>query len=331
MVRYGIAGFGKHAVKRLMPGFALAKNSRALALSRRDLAAAEQSAKGHGLPFAFASTEELAACKDVDAVFIASPDSLHLADTLTAVRHSKAVLCEKPMAMSAAECRQMVDAARSAGVKLGIAHVMRFEESTRRVREIVARGALGSVLHARVEFHYAVAGHPRKWIVDPSLACGGPMADVGIHCIDTLRFILQDEVAAVSTSAVQDEHSGPFEAMGVMTLEFSRGTLATVCVSSRAEYRTPLEIAGTAGSLYAKDALNVEHPIELETKIGGEIRTEALSNHLAYAHQVDAFSDWVEGKGAFPVPGEDGWRNQLVLEAAYKSWKSGEKEAVGRG
>jgi predicted dehydrogenase len=221
----------------------------------------------------------------------------------------------------------MVRAADSAGLLLGVAQVMRFEESVRRAREIVGSGALGELLHSRVEFHYAVSGHPRTWIVDPTLACGGPMADVGVHCIDTLRYILQDEIVAVSTSAIADKDSGLFEAAAVMTLEFSRGTLGTVIVSSRAAYRTPLEILGTAGSLYARDALNVEYPITLVVTKDGISEEEQVSNHLAYALQVDAFSDALEGKAPFLIPGEEGWRNQLVLEAAYRSWKSGKKES----
>ena len=331
MVRYGIAGFGKHAVKRLMPGFALAKKSQVVALSRRNQNDAEASAREHGIPLAFASAEEMCRSAEVDAVFVASPDSLHLQDTLTALRHGKAVLCEKPFAMNASEAEKMAQAAKAAGLVLGVAQVMRFEESVRRFREIVANGEVGKVLHARAEFHYPVVGHSREWIVDPSLACGGPMADVGIHCIDTLRFILQDEVASVSTTAMSDEHSGPFEAAGVISLEFARGTLATVIVSSRAAYRTPLEIVGMAGSVYAKDALNVEYPITLTVNRGGKIQQEEVSNHLAYALQVDAFSDAVEGRAPFVASGEDGVRNQFILDAVYRSWRNGSTQSVVPG
>src|SRR5271169_707988 len=119
MIRFGIAGFGLHAVKRLMPGFANARNCRVTALSRRDRERAWESAREFGVEHAFTSTAELCACPDVDAVFIATPDAIHLADVLEAVRHRKPALVEKPMAMNASEARQMVDAARNAGVLLG--------------------------------------------------------------------------------------------------------------------------------------------------------------------------------------------------------------------
>jgi 1,5-anhydro-D-fructose reductase (1,5-anhydro-D-mannitol-forming) len=116
-----------------------------------------------------------------------------------------------------------------------------------------------------------------------------------------------------------------------LTLEFSRGTLGAVMVSFRAEYRTPIEIVGETGVLRADDALNVEKPINLQLLRGGTIiETETLSNHSAYARQVDAFAAAVEGKSEFPVPGEEGWQNQILLDAAYRSVKSGETEEVKR-
>ena len=121
MVRFGIAGFGLHAVKRLMPGFALAGNCRVTALSRRDLEKAKASAREYAVPQAFSSTAELCKSADVDAVFVTSPNSIHLEDVLTAIDAGKPVLCEKPMGMSAQECRQMVESARKAKVLLGVA------------------------------------------------------------------------------------------------------------------------------------------------------------------------------------------------------------------
>jgi predicted dehydrogenase len=144
-----------------------------------------------------------------------------------------------------------------------------------------------------------------------------------------LRFILQDEVVGVSATANSDNRSGDVESVAALTLEFSRGTLATVLVSYRGEYRTPLEIVGEAGTIFAQDALNVEHPIQIELRRGNDVLQHGeVSNHLAYALQVDAFADWMEGKSQFPAPGEEGWQNQEILDAALRSIKSGRAEAV---
>ena len=330
MINFGIIGFGLHAVKRLMPGFALAKSCRVTALSRRDLAKAQASAQQYDIPLAFDSAEALCRSPQVDAVLIATPNASHLQDVLTATACGKPVLCEKPMAIDSDQCRQMVEAARNARVLLGIAQVFRFEDSTAWFREQVVAGSIGKPVFARSEFSFPGAhGHARTWINDPAIAGGGPVADVGVHCIDALRFILQDEVLRVSAREIAGSVPGDGEAGAALLLEFSRGTLATVTVSFLTEYRTPLELVGETGVLRADDALNVERPVHLELRRGSaEVETNTVSNKLAYARQVDAFAAAVEGKAEFPIPGEEGWRNQEILDAAYRSMKRGKTEIV---
>jgi predicted dehydrogenase len=332
MIRFGIVGFGLHAVKRMMPGFLRANNSRVTALSRRDLAKAQESARQHNIPLAFDSAAALSQSSEVDAVFVTTPNSLHRQDVLTAISWGKPVLCEKPLAMNADECRQMVEAARQANVVFGVAHVFRFEQSTARLRERITAGEIGRPIFARSEFSFPGGpGHARKWLYDPKIAGGGPIADVGVHCVDALRFVLQDEVLRVSARGMWDRNSGELEAAAALTLEFSRGTLGTVLTSYRADYRSPLEFVGENGVLDADNGLNVEHPIQLQLRRGGEIvETETVSNQLAYARMVDAFADAVEGKSKFPAPGEQGWQNQEILDAAYRSIKSGKAEQVPR-
>jgi len=176
MIRFGIVGFGLHGDRRLMPGFALSQKCKVVALSRRDPQKAAESARRYSIPHAFTSTEELCRCPEVDAVLVTSPDVLHRADTLTAIGAGKPVLCEKPMAMNAEECRDMVEAARQANVLLGVAHVFRFEESTARLRDHIAKGAIGQPVTARAEFSYLGTGHGRTWLYNPEMAAGGPVA-----------------------------------------------------------------------------------------------------------------------------------------------------------
>ena len=330
MVRFGILGFGLHAVKRLMPGFALAKNCRVTALSRRDISKAQESARQYNIPLAFDSADKLCHSPEVDAVFVTTPNACHVKDVLLALDCGKPVLCEKPMAISADECREMVLAAQKRNLLLGVAQVFRFLDSTARLRERVAAGQIGKPVFARSEFSFqAKGGHARTWIADRAVAGGGPIADVGVHCIDALRYILQDEVLRVSAGGVSDDQSRGMEAAAVLTLELSRGTLGTVLVSFRAEYRSPLEIVGETAVLRADDGLNVERPIEIQLRRDGVIaETETVLNRQAYARQVDAFADAVEKKAEFPVPGEEGWRNQEILDAAYRSLQTGKAEAV---
>jgi 1,5-anhydro-D-fructose reductase (1,5-anhydro-D-mannitol-forming) len=240
------------------------------------------------------------------------------------------VLCEKPMGVNADECRRMVEAARKAKVLLGVAQVFRFEDTTARLRDRLAAGQIGRPVFARSEFSFpGGAGHPRAWLNELSIAGGGPIADVGVHCVDALRFMLQDEVVSVAARGHSDSISREVEAAAAMALEFARGTLGLVAVSFRAGYRTPLEFVGEEGVLRADDGLTVEKPIRLEWLRNGEVvETEIVSNRQAYTRQVESFAAALEGKAEFPVPGEEGWKNQEILDAAYRSMKTGQAAGV---
>lgn len=329
MVRYGILGFGLHAVRRLMPGFALSSNSTVTALSRRDINQARDSAAQYKIPYAFDSAGALCQCPEVDAIFVASPNSSHLEHVLLALEAGKPVLCEKPMAMNAEECRQMVAAARSARVPLGVAHVFRFNRTVETLRKRIAAGQIGNPAFVCSEFSFMVRSHPRKWMTSSRIAGGGPIVDIGVHCIDSVRHILNDEIVRVHATANSDQDSGDVESAAILSIEFSRGTLGVVWVSTRAEYRTPIEITGDAGALKGVDAFSVENPGAIELwRAGNVAENETVSNRDAYARQVDAFSAAVEGKSYFPIPGEEGWQNQEVLDAAYRSLRTLKVESV---
>lgn len=322
MVRFGIIGFGLHAVKRMIPGFQQARNSQLVALTRRDIAKARESAAQYDIPLAFDSCEELCRSEAVDAVFVATPNVCHLSDVLTAVNCGKPVLCEKPMATNAGECRRMVQAARDKNIKLGVAQVFRFEDTVQYARECVSRGGLGRVVLARAEFCYPGRKHPRTWLSQRSMGAG-TIADVGVHCIDALRHILNDEVVRLQAKIVSDADSGDVDAGGAIILEFKRGTLATVMVSMRAAYETPLELVGENGVLTAENAFSVDNDVRVVVRRNGNTEEREFLNRAAYARMLDAFAAWTEGKAEFPAPGEEGWRNQIIVDAAYESARTG--------
>ena len=111
-------------------------------------------------------------------------------------------------------------------------------------------------------------------------------------------------------------------------MQFRQGTLAAVLVSKRVAYRTPLEFVGKTGTLRADDGLSVDRSVRLELLRDGTVETEEVTNDLAYARQADAFAAAVEGRAEFAAPAEEGWRNQLVLDAAYRSLRTGRSEPI---
>jgi predicted dehydrogenase len=247
---------------------------------------------------------------------------------LVALNCGKPVLVEKPMAINAGEAQQMLQAATQKNLLLGVAQIFRFAESVRRLRERIAAGEIGRLVLARSEFSFWGVGAPRTWIHDAAIAGGGPIADIGVHCIDALRFILRDEVATVSARGIVDQQSGSVESAAAVTLEFRRSGLATVLVSFRSPYRTPMELAGQWGVLRAEDALSVDKRVRIELLRENTTETEEVSNQLAYCRQVDAFAAAVEDGVPFPAPAEEGWKNQVILDAAYRSMKTGRTEAI---
>ena len=269
MINFGIIGFGLHAVKRLMPGFALAKNCRVTALSRRDLAKAQESARQYDIPLAFDSAEKLCRSPQVDAVFIATPNAFHLQDVLVAAACGKPILCEKPMAVNADQCRQMVEAARKAKVLLGVAQVFRFEDSTAWFREQVAAGNIGKPVFARSEFSFSAAhGHARTWINDPAIAGGGPVADVGVHCVDcpALHSSGRSTPSERSRDCRQSGQRGSRRRVvaGVLPRDSGHGhgfIPRRIPHAPRTGWRNR--------RLRADDALTVEHPVHLELRRGG--------------------------------------------------------------
>lgn len=330
MVRYGILGFGHHAAKRLVPAFAAAAQSSLVGLWRRDFAKAQANAREFKIEHAFETPEALCSSPNIDAVFVASPDALHLHDVLLALKHGKPVLCEKPLAMNATEVEAMLAGQAKAGVAFGVAQNMRYNASAQLMRDWIAEGRIGKPVLAHAQFCYAADRSPRQWIYDPTLALGGPIGDVAIHCVDALRFLLGSvAVTEVSTLAHTDAGSGAVESHAVVALDFASGAMGSVTVTTRGEYRSLIEITGESGVLVCENGMTVDHDVEvLQYRKGAVAERVTVSNADAYTKMFDSFSAEVEGTGTYLASGTDGLHNQRILDAAYASWRSGAKQRV---
>lgn len=330
MTRYGILGFGHHAAKRLIKGFDEAHESKLEGLWRRDTEKARVNARESSIPLVFDTPEAMCTSPEIDAVFIVSPDALHLPHVLLAAKGGKAILCEKPLALNAQEVEEMLAAAKAAGVFFGVAQNMRYNRSLAVIRKWIAEGRIGKPVLAHSQFSYSAKSSPRTWIYDPALACGGPIGDVGVHCIDALRFVLDTDVTAVSTLAHRDADSGQVESHAVVALDLASGAMASVTVTTRAEYRTVVEVTGESGVILCENGLTVDHPVDVVLRRKGDVvASEHVSNADAYSLMLDGFSACVEGRGTYLAPAEDALHNQRVLDAAYRGWREGTGQAIG--
>jgi len=328
-VRFAILGFGHHAVRRLMPAFPKSELATLSGMWRRDHAAALENCAEHKIPHCFQTREELCSSPDVDAVFITSPDAMHRDDTLLALKHGKAVLCEKPLGMSAAEADEMNTAARAAGLLFGVAQNFRYNRSLEWMRDQIAAGRIGTPQLARAEYCYPANNSSRKWIVDATLAYGGPIGDVGVHCIDALRFVLGNDVVSVSTLARKDALSGDVEAVASLQMEMTGDVFATVTTSARAPYRSFVEVNGSDGVMYSEGGLTVDRPVQIVVRRGADVEeTVTLDNADGYTRMLDAFAAALCGGNDFAATGEDAIHNMQALDAAMRSWRSGARELL---
>ena len=330
VVRFAILGFGLHAAKRLVPAFAASRETELVGLWRRNLAEAETNAAAFGVPQVFRSREELCGSPDVDAVFVTSPDAMHHDDVLLALAGGKAVLCEKPMAMDAEQAEAMRVAAEKAGVLLGVAQNMRWNRSLAWMREAIAAGRIGDPQLARVQFAMAGERSPRRWITDGTLACGGPIGDIGVHCLDAIRFVLGREVLSLQTMAREGGAYRGMEALASLQGEMEGGCLVNVAVSAMAAYRTQVEVLGSDGAIVGENALTSDQAVTIELRKGGQLEERVeMDNAGSFARMLDDFAKAMRGERPFASGAENGIRNMQLLDAAYRGWKSGRTEQVG--
>ncbi len=323
-IRYGIVGFGGFAERSIAPAIRASANSELVAIQKRSLRAAKEKAAEHNIPLAFSTVEDLVAHDDVDAVFIVSANSCHYAETLAAARAKKHILVEKPMAMNVAETRKMIGACRKNRVKLMVGHMVRFSPLVLRLRELIRSNAIGTVTFARAEFVYDGSKSQRKWLWDQRVAGGGPLFDIGVHCLDTLRFVLEEKVVSVKSHLAPVPTKTRTESTVDVALRFSGDILASIhCSFASSIRRSSIEIIGTKGTLFANQFTLGGRATELTITTGdlppnGEQRTEAIVVPNLYVEEVNHFSSCILNNTKPSIPGEAGLENQIVLDEALK-------------
>jgi predicted dehydrogenase len=323
-VRYGIIGFGTFAERTIAPAIRESPNSELVAIQKRSLAAAREKARIFKASLAFDSAEALVRHPDVDAVFIVSANSQHAPETLTAAQAGKHVLVEKPMAMNAAEAETMIEVCKKNNVKFMVAHMVRLSPLVIRMKELIQSGLIGKLTFIKSEFIYDGRLSHRPWLVDRNIAGGGPIFDIGVHCLDTTRFLLDDEVISVKSQLDPAPSAVTTESTAQLALKFSGGTTAGIFCSYVAPIRrTYIEVIGEKGILSAENFSWSGNTLLLKVMLGEndkiiESREETIVVPNLYEKEVTLFSKCILNNTTSPIPGEEGLKNQRVLDAAMK-------------
>ena len=314
MVRFGIVGFGLHAVRRLMPGFALAQRCSVTALSSREMDKARESAKKYKIPLAFDSTAELCQSNQVDAVLVTTPNALHFSDVLTAIQHNKPVLCEKPMAMNEAEARSMVQIAEESGRTFGVAYYRRMYPKVQRAKQLLAAGAIGQPVVAELTCHgwFDENESHRNWLIDPALAGGGPLYDVASHRIDVLNFLF-GQPGRVTGHLSNAVHHYAVEDNATVMIDYPGGVRGIVDVRWHSKIsRDECRIRGTEGEMELSplNGPDLIYP-------GGRENLPPHAN-LHYP-MIENFVDAVLGKAPLLASGASSFWTDWVTERARKA------------
>lgn len=318
LIRWGIIGAGNVAEFKSGPALMRAPGSTLVAVMRRDVEKARDFAMRHGVPRWYGDVEALLADPEVDAVYIASPHHLHLEHVTRAARAGKAILCEKPVGISAAESRAVADVCRSASVPLSVAYYRRYWPVVQELQRLLAEGAIGDVVQVRVQLVDQYVPDPdRAWLTEPEQAGGGALANAGSHWIDLIRYLLGevDEVTAVSAARF-----GGFKTEDAIGVQMRMATHALVSLNvtlSSPVAVNEFDIAGTRGRLCAGPL--TEGRLVLH-RGGHEPETfNCARSGPAHMELVTEVVRRLLAGDASPLPGEEAVAAWDVMEAAYRA------------
>jgi predicted dehydrogenase len=330
-LRIGVLSTADIARKKVIPGIRRSVRGEVVAIASRNLASARTAADDLAIPTAHGSYEALLADPDVDALYIPLPNHLHAEWTIAAVRAGKHVLCEKPLAMTAADADRMAIAAREAGVVLMEAFMYRLHPSWLRVRELVGSGRIGRLVAVQSWFSY-FNDDPAN-IRNIRSAGGGALYDIGCYNVNLSRLLFDDEPETVSASITRDPVSG-VDIVTSAILGFAGG-VATFTCSTRAEDDQRVHVYGTEGRISIGIPFNIppERPTEIFVTAGGDppvapaTETITFAPADAYAAEIDVFAAAVLDGTPLPFPAEDAAANLRVIERIFAA---GDAAASGR-
>jgi len=317
-MRWGIVGTGLHAEQRVVPALAKTKAERLHGVVGSSEAAAAAFAQRVGSPRVYASTEALVADPAIDAVFITTPNDHHCRQTEIAATAGKHVLVEKPMALTEADCRTMIEVARKAGVRLGVGFQARHHPVHRAIRGLVAAGELGDVVLVRGEWHSSY-GPWKNWRADPKRAGSDVLAAIGVHVLDLMGWLTGAEVRDVSALVDRSPETGQDQTVAC-TLAFSNGTIGTATFTRRSMWPlNSINVWGTKGTASGVGTLGMSPSGLFRRTTGPNVEDVTLPVPDLYAAQFEAFAEAV-ARGEEPnASGSDGLRSVQVTSRILAS------------
>jgi predicted dehydrogenase len=328
-LRWGVLSTASIGIRKVLPAMQHGQYTTVDAIASRDLSKAQAAAAKLGIPKAYGSYEELLADPNIDAIYNPLPNQMHVPWSAKAAEAGKHVLCEKPISLTVAEAKTLLDVRARTGVKIGEAFMIRSYTQWLRVGELLRSGRIGQLR--------SVAGFFSYFNNDPSNirnhieSGGGALLDIGCYCIQAARYGFGAEPRRVVGLIDRDPNFKTDRLTSAM-LDFEAGHAIFTCSTQMVPYQKVL-FFGTTGRIEMQIPFNA--PIDRPTRIlidengelfGSGIKVEEFAIADQYTMHGDAFSRAVLEGGEVPVPLEEAIANMAVIEAIFRSAETGQWE-----
>lgn len=329
-LRWGILGYGGHAQKKMLPAFDKSECAELVAVGTRGEEKAAALTSRHPGVRIHPSYEALLDDPEVQAVYIGLPNHLHSAWTIRCLESGKHVLCDKPIALTAAEAQAIKAAADKTGAKYMEAFMYRFHPQQQRVRELLAAGAIGTVRLFEGHFHFSLNDFSNIRL-QPDTG-GGGLLDVGCYLVDSTRFILQAMPEEVSAIWHIGTESGVDEFL-TCQLRYANGIAAHLTCGCRFGWSNQYTVYGDNGKLTLPSAYtipwNKTGRIEVQLT-GDDVQIHQVPPANYFIEELNQFAAWIAGR---PVNAElfgDGLENLTILDAIRESASSRSAVSINR-
>ncbi len=328
-VKWGILGVASIATRKVIPGMQKGDWSEVAAIASRDLRKAQRAAEELKIPKAYGSYEELIADPEIEAIYNPLPNHLHVPWSIKAAEAGKHTLCEKPIALNAAEAETLRAARDRYNVKIGEAFMVKTNPQWLRIREIIRSGRIGQLNMIVTIFSYfnrdvSNVRHKTEWV-------GGGLLDIGCYPITLSRWLYNAEPKRVCGVVENDPEFGT-DRLASAVMEFPSGQ-SIFSVGTQTNYLQQMTLVGSSGRI------NVEIPFSPPPNrrmqitvadgmefIGGKSMPEIIPPADQYTIQGDEFSKAIRNDTEVPVPLEDAIANMKVIDAIFRSSSSGKWE-----
>ena len=321
-VKWGVLSTAAIGLHKVISAMQQSEWCEIAAIASRDGKKAEEAARKLRIPKAYWSYAELLNDPEVEAVYNPLPNHLHVPWSIKAAEAGKHVLCEKPISLTVAEARALLEVREGTGVKIGEAFMVKTHPQWLRVRELIRSGRIGDLRAISAFFSY-FNRHPAN-LRNILQYGGGAILDIGCYPITTSRFIFADEPSRVIGLLERDPDFKTDRLVSAI-LEFPSGQATFTCSTQCVPYQR-MHFFGTTGRIEIEIPFNApdDRPCRIfiddgRDVFGGGVTTENIPKCNQYTVQGDVFSRAIRGDADVPVSLEDAVRNMAVIEAIFRS------------